>query len=218
MNTEEILLPLFPATGVLVPYGAIKLVVTDEPYLQLIHDCTWEDKPFAVVHFDAERGTDVGCAARVVEAEQRDGMLICEVEGLKPFEIVSVVSFEGDRQRVLHRDREVVFEQEEPLDLPYLFVCARFFEEAETPVREDLKTAVMNAVLARVDQEDRAMVQELFDDGLNGQLSYWVLHHFVPDDTEEGNRTRIDFLKKRSENKRFRMLRHLLVPEVATPD
>jgi Lon protease-like protein len=46
MNDETIVLPLFPTTGVILPYGSMTLLANEKPYIQLIQDCIENDSLF----------------------------------------------------------------------------------------------------------------------------------------------------------------------------
>lgn len=92
-------LPLFPLSGVLLPYGRMPLQVFEPRYLDLIKDSMKESAPFGVVwirHGEevAERGRaspelgDYGTCARIVDWDQlSNGLLGITVEGGECFDL-----------------------------------------------------------------------------------------------------------------------------------
>ena len=98
-------LPLFPLSGVLLPYGRLPLQIFEPRYLDLVKDCMKTDSPFGVVWIRrgaevAQRGRaspelgDWGTLARIVDWDQLpNGLLGITVEGQGRFDL-----FETERQ------------------------------------------------------------------------------------------------------------------------
>ena len=92
-------LPLFPLSGVLLPYGRIPLQIFEPRYLDLVRDCMKSDSPFGVVWIRrgaevAQRGRasaelgDYGTSARIVDWDQlSNGLLGITIEGAGRFEL-----------------------------------------------------------------------------------------------------------------------------------
>lgn len=216
MADESVLLPLFPVSGVLVPHGSMIIAATQSPYIELLSDCIEQGNPFGTVYFDEWQIADVGCTAFIKEWQTINEGLICRVTGGPRFSVSAIVSLEGNRQRVIQNGREVVFEDEGAPSLPYDFVNATLLIDQEGAVNPDVKAAVLERFLEEVppeSAEEAGEIRTLFENGLEGQLSFWILDQLIPNDTPEGNQVRLDFLRKRSENKRFRMLRNSLSPQ-----
>ena len=92
-------LPLFPLSGVLLPYGRMPLQIFEPRYLDLVRDCMKSDSPFGVVWIRrgaevAQRGRasaelgDYGTSARIVDWDQlSNGLLGITIEGAGRFEL-----------------------------------------------------------------------------------------------------------------------------------
>ena len=92
-------LPLFPLSGVLLPYGRMPLKIFEPRYLDLVRDSMKSDSPFGVVWIRrgaevAQRGRaapqlgDYGTCARIVDWDQLpDGLLGITIEGGECFEL-----------------------------------------------------------------------------------------------------------------------------------
>lgn len=92
-------LPLFPLSGVLLPYGRMPLQIFEPRYLDLVKDSMKADTPFGVVwirHGEevAERGRaapelgDYGTCARIVDWDQLpNGLLGITIEGGECFDL-----------------------------------------------------------------------------------------------------------------------------------
>ena len=212
---SDILLPFFPSSGVLLPNGTAALAATDATTGQLLADCAADDRPLGVVHVGDDGLADVGCAARVTGREEHDGIDLYIVRGLAEFDVGGVVTFEGDRQRVRQGGREVVFALDEPLTSPHEYVQGATRDVGER-ARPDVESEVRELLAAWAGPEHEAVIAAAFESGLGGRLSYWVADHVLPDDTEEGTRLRLDLLRKRSETKRMRVVRHLLAAGPST--
>lgn len=96
-ETSEI--PLFPLSGVLLPYGRMPLRIFERRYLDLVRDCMRNDTGFGVAWIRrgeevARRGRaspqlgDWGTYARIVDWDQLpNGLLGITIEGGEPFEL-----------------------------------------------------------------------------------------------------------------------------------
>ncbi|MCB1705502.1 MAG: LON peptidase substrate-binding domain-containing protein [Halioglobus sp.] len=92
-------LPLFPLSGVLLPFGRMPLQIFEPRYLDLVRDCMKSDSPFGVVWIRrgaevAQRGRaspelgDYGSCARIVDWDQLpNGLLGITIEGAQRFEL-----------------------------------------------------------------------------------------------------------------------------------
>lgn len=92
-------LPLFPLSGVLLPYGRMPLQIFEPRYLDLVRDSMKEGTPFGVVwirHGEevAQRGRaapelgDYGTCARIVDWDQLpNGLLGITIEGGERFDL-----------------------------------------------------------------------------------------------------------------------------------
>jgi uncharacterized protein len=92
-------LPLFPLSGVLLPYGRMPLKIFEPRYLDLVRDSMKSDSPFGVVWIRrgaevAQRGRaapqlgDYGTCARIVDWDQLpDGLLGITIEGGECFDL-----------------------------------------------------------------------------------------------------------------------------------
>lgn len=208
MQTDNTaLLPIFPVTGVLVPHGGLTIVASEEPYLQLLRESIEKQRPFASIYFTEEGLADYGCVAYPREWAEEDGKLFCRILGGQRFQVHAFVSFQGDQQLVQQNGRQVAFQAEEPFHSPYTYANVTLLEDDSVVIREDIREKVKDALLAGIDNaEDVALVNDAFADGLGGMLSYWILDQVMPDDTPDANAFRLQALRKRSENKRLRML------------
>ncbi len=93
-------LPLFPLSGVLLPFGRVPLQIFEQRYLDLVRDCMKTSSPFGVVWIRrgaevVQRGRaapelgDYGTCARIVDWDQRpNGLLGITIEGTQRFELV----------------------------------------------------------------------------------------------------------------------------------
>jgi Lon protease-like protein len=93
-------LPLFPLSGVLLPYGRVPLQIFEQRYLDLIRSCLKSDSDFGVVWIRhgaevAQRGRaapqlgDYGTCARIVDWDQLpNGLLGITIEGARRFELL----------------------------------------------------------------------------------------------------------------------------------
>ena len=94
-------LPLFPLSGVLVPYGRMPLQIFEPRYLDLVRDCMKTDSSFGVVWIRrgsevAGRGSaspllgDYGTTARIIDWDQLpNGLLGLTIQGARRFDLVS---------------------------------------------------------------------------------------------------------------------------------
>ena len=92
-------LPLFPLSGVLLPYGKMPLQIFEQRYLDLVRDSMKNDSPFGVVWIRrgaevAVRGAaapqlgDYGTSARIVDWDQLpNGLLGVTIEGGRRFDL-----------------------------------------------------------------------------------------------------------------------------------
>jgi len=92
-------LPLFPLSGVLLPFGRIPLQIFEQRYLDLVRDCMKSGTDFGVVWIRrgaevAQRGRvapdlgDYGTCARIVDWDQLpNGLLGITIEGAARFEL-----------------------------------------------------------------------------------------------------------------------------------
>ena len=92
-------LPLFPLSGVLLPYGRMPLQIFEPRYLDLVKDSMKSDTPFGVVWIRrgeevAQRGRaapqlgDYGTCARIVDWDQlSNGLLGITIEGGECFDL-----------------------------------------------------------------------------------------------------------------------------------
>lgn len=92
-------LPLFPLSGVLLPFGRMPLKIFEPRYLDLVRDCMKSNAPFGVVWIRrgsevAQRGRaapelgDYGTCARIVDWDQLpNGLLGITIEGGERFEL-----------------------------------------------------------------------------------------------------------------------------------
>jgi len=92
-------LPLFPLSGVLLPYGRMPLKIFEQRYLDLVRDCMKSGAPFGVVWI--RRGAEVaqagraapelgecGTCARIVDWDQLpNGLLGITIEGAGRFRL-----------------------------------------------------------------------------------------------------------------------------------
>jgi Lon protease-like protein len=93
-------LPLFPLSGVLLPFGRVPLQIFEQRYLDLVRDCMKNNSPFGVVWIRrgaevAQRGRaapelgDYGTCARIVDWDQLpNGLLGITIEGVQRFELM----------------------------------------------------------------------------------------------------------------------------------
>jgi uncharacterized protein len=93
-------LPLFPLSGVLLPFGRMPLRIFEPRYLDLVRDCMKSSSPFGVVWIRrgaevAQRGRaapelgDYGTCARIVDWDQLpNGLLGITIEGTQRFELM----------------------------------------------------------------------------------------------------------------------------------
>jgi Lon protease-like protein len=93
-------LPLFPLSGVLLPFGRVPLQIFEPRYLDLVRDCMKTSSPFGVVWIRrgaevAQRGRaaaelgDYGTCARIVDWDQLpNGLLGITIEGAERFELI----------------------------------------------------------------------------------------------------------------------------------
>jgi len=93
-------LPLFPLSGVLMPYGRMPLQVFEQRYLDLVRESLRNGEPFGVVWIRrgsevAQRGSaspelgDFGTCARIVDWDQLpNGLLGITIEGGERFELL----------------------------------------------------------------------------------------------------------------------------------
>lgn len=93
-------LPLFPLSGVLLPYGRVPLKIFEPRYLDLVRDCMKAGSPFGVVWI--RRGAEValrdraapelgdhGTCARIVDWDQLpNGLLGITIEGGERFDLL----------------------------------------------------------------------------------------------------------------------------------
>jgi len=92
-------LPLFPLSGVLLPFGRMPLQIFEQRYLDLVRDCMKSGTDFGVVWIRrgaevAQRGRaaldlgDYGTCARIVDWDQLpNGLLGITIEGAARFEL-----------------------------------------------------------------------------------------------------------------------------------
>ncbi len=92
-------LPLFPLSGVLLPFGRVPLKIFEPRYLDLVRDCMKSDTPFGVVWIRrgaevVQRGRaapelgDYGTCARIVDWDQLpNGLLGITIAGGERFEL-----------------------------------------------------------------------------------------------------------------------------------
>lgn len=92
-------LPLFPLSGVLLPFGRMPLQIFEQRYLDLVRDCMKSNSAFGVVWIRrgaevAQRGRaapdlgDYGTSARIIDWDQLpNGLLGVTVEGVQRFEL-----------------------------------------------------------------------------------------------------------------------------------
>ena len=93
-------LPLFPLSGVLLPFGRVPLKIFEQRYLDLVRDCMKTSSPFGVVWIRrgaevAQRGRaapelgDYGTCARIVDWDQLpNGLLGITIEGTQRFQLM----------------------------------------------------------------------------------------------------------------------------------
>lgn len=94
-------MPLFPLSGVLLPFGRMPLQIFEQRYLDLVRDCMKSDSPFGVVWIQrgaevAQRGSaspelgDYGSTARIVDWDQLpNGLLGLTIQGGQRFDLNS---------------------------------------------------------------------------------------------------------------------------------
>jgi hypothetical protein len=97
-------LPLFPLSGVLLPFGRIPLQIFEQRYLDLVRDCMKSGTDFGVVWIRrgeevAQRGRvapdlgDYGTCARIVDWDQLpNGLLGITIEGARRFELIETAT------------------------------------------------------------------------------------------------------------------------------
>ena len=97
-------LPLFPLSGVLLPFGRIPLQIFEQRYLDLVRDCMKSGTDFGVVWIRrgaevAQRGRvapdlgDYGTCARIVDWDQLpNGLLGITIEGARRFELLEIAT------------------------------------------------------------------------------------------------------------------------------
>ncbi|MFT4520277.1 MAG: Lon protease-like protein [Halioglobus sp.] len=97
-------LPLFPLSGVLMPFGRMPLQIFEPRYVDLVKDCMKTDSPFGVVWIRrgsevVERGAaspdlgDFGTCAHIVDFDQLpNGLLGISIEGGERFELVETAT------------------------------------------------------------------------------------------------------------------------------
>jgi Lon protease-like protein len=94
-------LPLFPLSGVLLPFGRMPLQIFEPRYLDLVRDCMKADSSFGVVWIQrgaevAQRGNaspelgDYGSTARIIDWDQLpNGLLGLTIQGDQRFDLSS---------------------------------------------------------------------------------------------------------------------------------
>ncbi|MDH4039327.1 MAG: LON peptidase substrate-binding domain-containing protein [Gammaproteobacteria bacterium] len=94
-------LPLFPLSGVLMPFGRVPLQIFEQRYLDLVRDCMKTDSAFGVVWIRrgaevAQRGAaspllgDYGTTARIVDWDQLpNGLLGITIQGGRRFDLLA---------------------------------------------------------------------------------------------------------------------------------
>ncbi|MEZ5572288.1 MAG: LON peptidase substrate-binding domain-containing protein [Halioglobus sp.] len=94
-------LPLFPLSGVLLPFGRVPLQIFEPRYIDLVRDCMKSNSPFGVVWIRrgaevAQRGRaspelgDYGTCARIVDWDQlSNGLLGITIEGGERFDLLA---------------------------------------------------------------------------------------------------------------------------------
>jgi len=97
-------LPLFPLSGVLLPYGRVPLQIFEPRYIDLVRDCMKTNSLFGVVWMRhgaevAQRGRaasdlgDYGTCARIVDFDQLpNGLLGITIEGAERFDLFETQS------------------------------------------------------------------------------------------------------------------------------
>ncbi len=93
-------LPLFPLSGVLLPFGRVPLQIFEPRYLDMVRDCLKTNSAFGVVWIRrgaevVQRGRaaaelgDYGTCARIVDWDQLpNGLLGITIEGTQRFELI----------------------------------------------------------------------------------------------------------------------------------
>ncbi|MEH6581077.1 MAG: LON peptidase substrate-binding domain-containing protein [Halioglobus sp.] len=100
-------IPLFPLSGLLLPYGRMPLQIFEQRYLDLIRSCMRSDTGFGVVWIRrgaevASKGAarpdlgDYGTYARIVDWDQLpNGLLGITVEGRETFDLLNVTTLDS---------------------------------------------------------------------------------------------------------------------------
>ena len=155
-------LPLFPLATVLFPGGRLGLRIFEPRYLDLVRDCTRQQRGFGICLILAGREVGepalpaaVGCEARIVDfAATEDGLLGITVEGGRRFRV--------ERTRV--RDNGLVVG-----DVAWLHECA--------PERVRPEHQLLSVVLGRLceragDQCDKAELEDA--EWVGWRLGEWL--------------------------------------------
>ena len=99
-------LPLFPLSGVLMPYGRVPLQIFEPRYVDLVRNCMRDASPFGVVWIRrgsevAQRGRaspelgDYGTCARIIDFDQLpNGLLGITIEGGERFDLYETATQE----------------------------------------------------------------------------------------------------------------------------
>ena len=90
-------LPIFPLSTVLFPRGVLDLRIFEARYLDMIRECTRNDRPFGVCLItrggevgEAAEHTPEGCEARIVDWDmQTSGLLLVRAIGGERFRVLS---------------------------------------------------------------------------------------------------------------------------------
>lgn len=208
MSNDDLLVPLFPLTGVLLPFGQMCITATEEPYLSLLTHCNGNEELFCASYFEQEPSHsnrivqlqtengiqavspdyDIGCLASITAYDAKDTQISCEIAGHRRMQLRSKVTAEG---------------------ISFDFANGEILRDTQDNVRQDLKESLLTdlkALLAE-NEEVYASVANVSTQELDEGLSFIVAGLIIPDDTPEGNAFRMALLRKKSETKRMRMLR-----------
>jgi len=214
MNDEAIVLPLFPTTGVILPYVSMTLIANEEPYIQLIQDCIENDSLFLSAYFNDNGLYDVGCACEILNHEIEENKIIVEIHALRRVYINSIIKFEDGKQIVSRNEKVVVFKSEEPaVELPYQLVNGELFQDSNTNINEDIKNQVYEKFKEFTYTENKKLYQifiDLLKNDFDEGMSFFILNNIVDDQSEEENSIRYEMLSRKSENKRLRLIGNLL--------
>ena len=210
----NLVLPLFPTSGVILPHGKMILKANQQPYIQLLEYCIKNEEPFSSLYFDESGLYNIGCACFTGNYEMQGGEITCEVFASQRISLDSVVTIKDGVQTVSNNGKEIQFKMDEPIeDIPYSMFNGNLFLDSQSKTREDIKIEVYDKFRNLANSKNKELCKYFDDlsnaDDLDEGVSFFILDSLIGDHSENDNRMRYEFLTKRSENKRLREVRKL---------